>query len=107
MGLEEKKCVPCREGAEPLKGSKLEHYSKLLSPGWTVESEHHLQKEYKFKDFKQALAFVNKVGDLAEKEGHHPDITLSWGKVILVFFTHKIHGLTESDFIMAAKCDLL
>ncbi len=67
--------------------------------------EHHLEKEYRFKDFRAALAFTNRVGEVAEAQGHHPDIHLSWGKAKLIIWTHKIDGLTESDFIFAAKTD--
>jgi 4a-hydroxytetrahydrobiopterin dehydratase len=74
-----------------------------LGAGWTVIEEHHLSKEFQFKDFAEALAFVNRVGEIAEREGHHPDIFLSWGKVHVEIWTHKIDGLTESDFILAAK----
>jgi 4a-hydroxytetrahydrobiopterin dehydratase len=78
-----------------------------LGGGWDIVSEHHLEKEYKFKDFRAALDFTNRVGELAEAQGHHPDIYLAWGKVKLTLWTHKIDGLTESDFIFAAKADSL
>jgi len=74
---------------------------------WQVVNEHHLTRQFKFPDFKQALAFVNRVGELAEEQGHHPDILLAWGKAEITLWTHKIDGLTESDFIMAAKIDPL
>jgi 4a-hydroxytetrahydrobiopterin dehydratase len=104
--LADKKCVPCRGGIPPLRGEELEKLWADL-PNWTVTNEHHLQREFKFPDFKQALDFVNRVGDLAEEQGHHPDILLAWGKVGITLWTHKIDGLTESDFIMAAKIDKL
>lgn len=75
--------------------------------GWEVVNEHHLKKLYKFPNFVTALAFVNRVGELAEKIGHHPDITLTWGKAGIEIWTHKIDGLTESDFVLAAKIDKL
>jgi 4a-hydroxytetrahydrobiopterin dehydratase len=103
--LHEKKCVPCSGGTPPLKGKELETLHNQLPAGWEIVSEHHLHKEFKFKNFKQALDFTNLVGKIAEAEGHHPDIYLTWGKVTLEIFTHKINGLTESDFILAAKCD--
>ncbi len=78
-----------------------------LGNRWQVVDEHHLEKEYKFKDFRQALDFTNKVGELAEAQGHHPDIYLAWGRVKLTVWTHKIDGLTESDFVFAAKADRL
>jgi 4a-hydroxytetrahydrobiopterin dehydratase len=105
--LSEKTCVPCRGGVPPLKGEKLSVLYKQLKKGWKVVDEHHLEKEYSFPDFRTALAFTNRVGELAEQEGHHPDILLSYGKVKISLWTHKIDGLTESDFILAAKCDEL
>jgi len=103
--LARKKCIPCTAGTPPLKGAALQPFSKQLGEGWKVVEEHHLEKEYTFKNFKQALEFTNKIGRIAEEEGHHPDILLSWGKVKVILWTHKINGLSESDFIMAAKCD--
>ena len=103
--LAEKECVPCKGGTPPLKGQDLASLQQQLKPGWQVVREHHLEKEYKFKDFREALDFTNKVGELAEAQGHHPDIYLSWGKVKLTIWTHKIDGLTESDFVLAAKAD--
>jgi 4a-hydroxytetrahydrobiopterin dehydratase len=87
-----------------MKGRELQDLMKAV-PRWNVVNEHHLQREFKFPDFKKALAFVNRVGDLAEEQGHHPDILLAWGKAGVTLWTHKIDGLTESDFIMAAKID--
>jgi 4a-hydroxytetrahydrobiopterin dehydratase len=103
--LSQKKCIPCSEGTSPLKGASLQKLLGELSEGWRVVDEHHIEKEYKFKNFKQALEFTNEVGNLAESEGHHPDIFLAWGKVKVTFWTHKINGLSESDFVMADKCD--
>lgn len=91
----------------PLKGEALESLWRQLPSGWNVVKEHHLEKEFAFKDFAQALAFTNKVGALAEQQNHHPDIYLAWGKVKLTLWTHKIDGLTESDFVFAAKADQL
>ncbi len=104
--LAAKTCVPCRGGVPPLKGEEL---TKLLAQldGWNVVQEHHLEKSYHFPDFRTALEFTNKVGQLAEEQGHHPDIYLAWGKVQIQIWTHKIDGLTESDFILAAKIDQL
>ncbi|HVN20244.1 MAG TPA: 4a-hydroxytetrahydrobiopterin dehydratase, partial [Dongiaceae bacterium] len=102
--LADKKCVPCRGGVPPLRGSAIENLHKSV-PQWTITNEHHIHREFRFPDFKQALAFVNRVGELAETEGHHPDILLAWGKVEITLWTHKIDGLTESDFIVAAKID--
>ncbi len=102
--LAEKRCVPCRGGVPPLKGEQLERFAAQVS-GWNIIDEHHITKTYVFPDFKQALAFVNRVGAIAEEEGHHPDLLLTWGKVDVKTYTHKIDGLTESDFILAAKID--
>ena len=90
-----------------MKGNDLARLAGELAGGWQVVADHHLEKEYKFKDFREALAFTNKVGALAEAQQHHPDIYLAWGKVKLTLWTHKIDGLTESDFVMAAKSDKL
>ena len=105
--LAEKECVPCRGGMPPLKGKELANFANELGGGWQVVKEHHLEKEYKFDDFREALDFTNAVGELAESQGHHPDIYLAWGKVKLTIWTHKIDGLTESDFVFAAKADKL
>lgn len=104
--LAEKSCVPCRGGVPALRGEALQTLARQVE-GWTVSNEHHLAKNFKFSDFRAALAFVNKVGALAEEQGHHPDIFLAWGKVDITIWTHKIDGLTESDFILAAKIDKL
>jgi len=104
--LASKTCVPCRGGVPPLKGQELAGLHKQV-PEWQVINEHHIVRQFKFPDFKQALAFVNRVGELAETQGHHPDILLVWGKAEITLWTHKIDGLTESDFIMAAKIDRL
>ncbi len=105
--LAEKKCVPCKGGVPPLKGEELKRLHEELGGGWQVIEEHHLEKEFRFKDFRQALDFTNRVGELAEAEQHHPDIHLAWGKVKVTIWTHKIDGLTESDFVFAAKVDEL
>ena len=104
--LASKTCVPCRGGVPPLKGQELARFQQQV-PKWRVDDEHHLTREFKFPDFKTALDFVNQVGAVAEEQGHHPDILLTWGRVVLTLWTHKIDGLTESDFIMAAKIDRL
>jgi len=104
--LADKQCVPCRGGVPPLKGKELEVFLRNV-PQWTAPDEHHLRREFRFPDFQQALDFVNRVGAVAEEQGHHPDMLLSWGKVEVTLWTHKIDGLTESDFIMAAKIDRL
>jgi len=103
--LAQEECVPCRGGVPPLTDEEQGNLLQQLGNGWQVADGHHLQKEYAFDDFVTALAFTNRVGDLAETIGHHPDIFLSWGKVGLTIWTHKIDGLTKSDFVFAAKAD--
>ena len=103
--LAKKTCIPCKGGVTPMKGAKLDDLLEKLKNDWKIIKEHHLEKEYSFKNFKEALNFTIKVGELAENQGHHPDIFLAWGKVKLTIWTHKIDGLTESDFIFAAKAD--
>ena len=106
MNLAAKHCVPCRGGVPPLKGEELSRFVSQVT-GWKVVAEHHIVKMFAFPDFRTALDFVNRVGAIAEQEGHHPDLYLSWGKVEVKTWTHKIDGLTESDFILAAKIDQL
>ena len=103
--LAAKECVPCKGGVPPLKGEELSALKEQLGGDWRVVNEHHLEKEYGFPDFQTALDFTNRVGEMAEKQGHHPDIYLAWGKVKVTVWTHKIDGLTESDFVFAAKSD--
>jgi 4a-hydroxytetrahydrobiopterin dehydratase len=103
--LAQKHCVPCMGGIPPLKAQALRDLANQLGNNWSVVNEHHLEKSYEFPDFKTAWAFTDRVGAIAESEGHHPDIHLAWGKVTLTIWTHKIDGLTESDFILAARAD--
>jgi 4a-hydroxytetrahydrobiopterin dehydratase len=103
--LSKKECVPCKGGVPPLKGDALTELLTQLGHGWEVVKEHHLEKTFAFPDFQTALDFTNKVGAIAEREGHHPDIHLAWGKARVVIWTHKIDGLTESDFVLAAKIE--
>ena len=105
--LSERECVPCQGGLAPLKGDALSPLSQELSGAWSVIDEHHLHRVYIFKDFVDGLAFVNRVADIAENVNHHPDLHLSWGKVMIDIWTHKIDGLSESDFVLAAKIDRL
>ena len=100
-------CVPCRGGVPPLAGEELAALTRQLGHDWVVVDGHHLEKTFAFPDFKSALAFTNKVGEIAEQQGHHPDILLKWGQVGVTIWTHKIDGLTESDFILAAKLSQL
>jgi len=104
--LAEKNCAPCRGGVPALRGAAIEELRREV-PEWKVVEEHHLLRSFTFPDFKQALAFVNRVGEIAEQQGHHPDIMLAWGKVEITLWTHAAKGLTESDFIVAAKIDTL
>jgi 4a-hydroxytetrahydrobiopterin dehydratase len=106
MSLADKHCVPCRGGVPPLQGEQLAAMASQVA-GWNVVDGHHLTRSYTFPDFRAALEFVNRVGATAEEEGHHPDLCLSWGKVDVKTWTHKIDGLTESDFVLAAKIDQL
>ena len=99
-------CVPCRGGVPPIKGDELRRIQQQV-PQWKVVNEHHITRTFTFPDFKQTLDFVNRVGAVAEQQGHHPDILLTWGKAEITMWTHKIDGLTQSDFIMAAKIDQL
>jgi len=105
--LPTKECVPCKGSVPPLKGEGLKELQGKLGGDWKVIGEHHLEKEFSFKNFRDALAFTNKVGELAEAQNHHPDIYLAWGKVKVTIWTHKIDGLTESDFVFAAKVEAL
>ena len=100
-----KDCVPCKGGVPPLTGAELKRCHEQLGHDWQLVGEHHLEKEFKFPDFQSALDFTNKVGAVAEDQNHHPDILTAWGKVKVTIWTHKIDGLTESDFVFAAKCE--
>ena len=104
--LASRQCVPCRGGVPPLKGQELTNLLSKLDK-WEVIDEHHLRKNFKFTDFREAQEFVNRVCKLAEQQGHHPDICFGWGRAEITIWTHKIDGLTESDFILAAKIDQL
>ena len=105
MSLADKQCVPCRGGVPPLEPAKVEELLGQLEQGWALNGDGHIEHLYEFKDFAEALDFVNKVGAIAEQEGHHPDLYLAWGRCKVEIWTHKIRGLTESDFYLAAKAD--
>ncbi len=105
--LSQDTCEPCRGGAPPLKGAALATLAAELGSGWRVVEEHHLEKRFDFPDFRQALAFTNAVGAIAEAQGHHPDILLRWGSVTVTVWTHKIDGLVRADFVLAAKIETL
>lgn len=102
--LAKKHCQPCRGEVPPLSEEQIRPLAREL-PDWQVVDNHHLRRSYSFPDFQSALDFTNRVGVVAEREDHHPDILLSWGKVELTIWTHKVNGLTENDFILAAKAD--
>lgn len=104
--LADKTCVPCRGGVPPLSASQVAPLLAELT-SWNVVDGHHLERDYKFSDFMGALDFVNRAGAIAEEQGHHPEITLGWGHARVQIWTHKIDGLTESDFVLAAKYDRL
>ena len=105
--LAAKKCIPCKGEVPALKGKALRELHKELGNGWKVVRGHHLEKEFTFKNFRDALGFANKVGALAEAQNHHPDIYLSWGKARITIWTHKVDGLTESDFVLGARIECL
>ncbi len=102
--LVEKQCVPCRGGIPPLTSEEIRPLAEQVS-NWEVVENYHIQKIFKSENFRSALDFVNRVGKIAEGQGHHPDLYLAWGKVQVKIWTHKIDGLNESDFILAAKID--
>jgi 4a-hydroxytetrahydrobiopterin dehydratase len=103
--LADMKCIPCRGGVPPMERAKAEEMLGDLAEGWRLNDQGHLERSFAFKNFLEAMAFANKVGDIAEEEGHHPDLYVAWGKVGIEIWTHKISGLTESDFYLAAKAD--
>ena len=103
--LVEKSCEPCDADTPPLEGEDLKPYRSQIGDRWSVEAEHHLVGEFEFDDFMGALDFTNAVGELAEEEGHHPEICLTWGRATVKIWTHAIDGLSENDFILAAKID--
>ena len=106
MSLADNKCIPCRGGVPALTEDQAKHLLAQLDPHWELTHRAtHLQRSYPFSNFVQAMEFANRLADVAEEEGHHPDLHISWGKCTVELWTHKIDGLTESDFFMAAKSD--
>lgn len=105
--LSDRQCQPCSGGMPVCDPDHAQSFLNELSPGWRITREGHLEKEFKFLDFKHALVFVNCIGSVAESEHHHPDVYLKWGSVKVMLWTHKINGLCENDFIMAAKIEKL
>lgn len=104
--LAERRCVPCHGGVPRLRDAELTKFAVHV-PAWEVVAEHHLRRRYEFRNFRDALAFVNRLGAVAEAEGHHPDISFGWGYCEVTIYTHAIDGLSESDFILAAKIERL
>jgi 4a-hydroxytetrahydrobiopterin dehydratase len=102
--LADRQCIPCKGGIPPLTAEQIQPLLAQLD-GWLVVDSHHLHKRYKLENFTAALALVNRIGAIAEEQNHHPDLALAWGRVDVTIWTHKINGLTESDFVFAAKCD--
>ena len=105
MSLADQTCVPCKGGVPPLDEARAEELLGELDEGWALNADGHLQRTYSFANFVEAIGFANRVGDLAEEQNHHPDLHVAWGKCTVEIWTHKIHGLTESDFYLAAKAD--
>lgn len=105
--LAQRRCIPCEGGIPKLDSAAAEKLLQQLNDAWTIVAGHHLERNYPFPDFVSGLAFVNQVAALAEENGHHPDLLLRWGKVGVTIWTHAVDGLTESDFILAAKIDSL
>jgi 4a-hydroxytetrahydrobiopterin dehydratase len=107
MTLEKESCADCRGAVSPLEGRALDELRAQISPLWRIVDAHHLERTFTFPDFAAALAFTNRIGEIAEREGHHPDICLGWGRATVTMWTHTANGLTRSDFILAAKIDAL
>jgi len=105
MSLADQNCVPCKGGVPPMGQEQAEKLLRELDDGWTLNSKGHLERTYEFSNFVAAMAFANRVGEIAEAQNHHPDLHVAWGKCTVEIWTHKIQGLTESDFYFAAKAD--
>jgi 4a-hydroxytetrahydrobiopterin dehydratase len=105
MSLAEQKCIPCRGGVPPMAKDRVEALLRELDDGWRLNADGHLERAYAFANFAHAMAFANKVAGVAENEGHHPDLHIAWGVCKVEIWTHKISGLSESDFYFAAKAD--
>ena len=105
MNLADQRCVPCRGGVPPMEEGRAKELLGALDDGWHLNAEGHLERVYRLQNFAQAMALANKVADIAEAQGHHPDLFIAWGRFKVEIWTHKISGLTESDFYFAAKAD--
>ncbi len=105
--LAEINCVPCRGGVPPLGPEAIDELRGQISPEWAVVNGHHLERQVRLKNFGQAMALANRIAEIAERQGHHPDLLVSWGRLTVTLFTHAIDGLHQNDFIMAARIDAL
>ncbi len=105
MTLADQACIPCRGGVAPMDTDRASQLLRELNAAWQLNAQGHLERQYPFPDFAQAMAFANRVAEIAEAEGHHPDLHIAWGRCTVEIWTHKIQGLTESDFYFAAKAD--
>ncbi len=105
MSLADQTCVPCKGGVPPMEGQRANELLRELGEGWALNPKGHLERTYSFANFVEAMAFANRVGEIAEEQNHHPDLHVAWGKCTVEIWTHKIKGLTESDFYFAAKAD--
>lgn len=106
LALADQACAPCKGDTQPLTRTQIAPFHKQI-PKWKVSRQRELHREFKFPDFAKALAFVDAIGKVAETQGHHPDLELGWGRVAVSLSTHKIHGLSQADFVLAAKIDRL
>ena len=105
MSLADQRCIPCRGGVAPMDETRAKELLRELDDGWRLNTEGHLEREYRLRNFTEAMVLANKVAEVAEQEAHHPDLYVAWGKCKVEIWTHKIKGLTESDFYFAAKAD--
>ena len=103
MNLADQKCIPCRGEVPALEPSRAKELLQELGNGWQLNDDGHLERSYRCKNFIQAMEFANRIADIAETEDHHPDLSIAWGRCVVEIWTHKIHGLTDSDFFFAAK----
>ena len=102
-----KKCIPCQNGIPPLTSNQINIFMKSIDSNWKVYNDKEIKKEYLFDAYHEAISFTNKIANLAEEEDHHPFIHINYKKVVIILYTHKINGLHENDFILAAKCDVI
>jgi 4a-hydroxytetrahydrobiopterin dehydratase len=107
MDLSTKKCIPCEGGIPPLTGKEINDYKKLISEDWKVIEDNKITREFYFVSYRHTIDFINKVADIAEKEGHHPVLHIYFGRAVTELWTHSINGLSENDFILASKIDKL